>query len=265
MKILVIPDIHGNWVDTIDYVRSHKDEVDKVVFLGDYVDDFDPLKCGLNMVRGMKSMFEMARNEPDKFVILLGNHDLQYISTEKYSGFNSKYYWDYNSVILSNCDLIDIVKEIDGWVFSHAGVSSKWMERFAISEDFFGELEVKRYGFEEQEWLSKCAIDRTNDIFHAALNNEERRDDVARIFGYIVDSSDRDFDGSSVYASPLWIRPKALFIDPKYPQQVIGHTERYDTPLLLENGNFKLIMLDSPEHNNWFIFDTENLPEFETA
>jgi predicted phosphodiesterase len=39
MKILIIPDIHGRtfWKETIE---KHKDEVDKIIFLGDYLDPY---------------------------------------------------------------------------------------------------------------------------------------------------------------------------------------------------------------------------------
>lgn len=37
MRILIIPDVHGNWNETISFIESHKDSVDKVVALGDYV------------------------------------------------------------------------------------------------------------------------------------------------------------------------------------------------------------------------------------
>lgn len=37
MKILVIPDIHGNYAAAIQNIKDHKDSVDKVVALGDYV------------------------------------------------------------------------------------------------------------------------------------------------------------------------------------------------------------------------------------
>ncbi|MBR6610791.1 MAG: metallophosphoesterase [Campylobacter sp.] len=37
MKILVIPDIHGNYTAALQNIKNHKDSVDKVVVLGDYV------------------------------------------------------------------------------------------------------------------------------------------------------------------------------------------------------------------------------------
>lgn len=262
MKILVIPDVHGNWGPTIKYVQEHKGDVEKVVFLGDYVDDFDERKCGLGMITGMRDMFNMARKEPDKFVILLGNHDLQYLTTERYSGYRGQYRWGYHNALIENIELIDIIKDVDGWIFSHAGVSSSWMERFAISEDLFGELEQKRYGMTQEEWISKCAIERTNTIFHSAFTNEEYRDNLVRLFGFAYDVKDRECDGTSEYAGPLWIRPSSLVNVLKYPQQVIGHTERWEAPIFLNCNGYKLIMLDSPEHNKWFILDTENLPNF---
>ena len=31
MKILIIPDVHGNWFKTAKYIKAHKDWADKVV------------------------------------------------------------------------------------------------------------------------------------------------------------------------------------------------------------------------------------------
>ena len=70
MKILIIPDVHGNWFKTANYIKTHKDLADKVVLLGDYVDDFDISKHGLPMINGIKEVCSMAREEPEKFEIL---------------------------------------------------------------------------------------------------------------------------------------------------------------------------------------------------
>lgn len=130
MKILVIPDIHGNWKDALKNIKDHKDEVDKVVILGDYVDDFDEALNGQNMIDGFNQLCEMARKEPEKFNILLGNHDLSYLPqsrhAEQVSGHHSMYAKDYWNMFTKNLDILNIACELDGVLFSHAGISKNW-------------------------------------------------------------------------------------------------------------------------------------------
>ena len=91
MKILIIPDVHGNSKETIEFIENHKDSVDYVVSLGDYFDDFDESLNGLNMITGFKKLCELKKAEPQKFKICIGNHDLSYISDPHVSG----HHWQY--------------------------------------------------------------------------------------------------------------------------------------------------------------------------
>ena len=258
MKILIIPDVHGNWGETVKFIKSHKDEVEKVVLLGDYVDDFDVSKHGLPMITGIKEVCSMARAEPEKFEILLGNHDYQYIVGTMYSGYNPKYKADYVKVFMDNIDLFKIAVELDGWVFSHAGFSSTWCTKHGINSDIFGEFEKTRYGIGQEEWLSMCVSTRVNKIFQNAFTSEERRKDLD-IFEHFPGVDDYYGSGDTKRASPIWIRPSALLEDMHFPQQIVGHTEVYFPPMTLKSKRGdKLIVIDSPSHNQYTFFDTEN-------
>lgn len=260
MKILIIPDVHGNWFKTAKYIKTHKDWADKVVLLGDYVDDFDISKHGLPMINGIKEVCSMAREEPEKFEILLGNHDYQYIVGAKYSGYNPKYRVDYQKVFMDNIDLFKIAVELDGWVFSHAGFSSTWCTKHGINSDIFGEYEKKRYGMNQEEWISMCVTERVNKIFQNAFTSEERRADLD-IFDHTIGVDDYYGSGDTKRASPIWIRPTALLNDMHFPQQIVGHTETYFPPLYLKSKHDdKLIVIDSPGHDYYTFFDTEKLP-----
>lgn len=133
MKVLVIPDIHGNYKAALKNIEEHKDEVDKVVVLGDYVDDFDESLNGKPMVDGFSKLMEYKKKEPEKFDILFGNHCLSYISQtrdgECVSGHHKMYARDYRKMFEEAIDLVDIISEIDGVLFSHAGVSQNWLNK----------------------------------------------------------------------------------------------------------------------------------------
>ena len=91
MKVLVIGDIHGRkfWRKTI---ANNIDKVDKIIFLGDYLDpypkeiqetpelmeckSFDDVDSLLNL---LKDIIYLKKNEPEKYILLTGNHSDSYI------------------------------------------------------------------------------------------------------------------------------------------------------------------------------------------
>ena len=81
-RILVLPDVHGRlfWKEP---VQKYIDVVDRVVFLGDYLDpygdeggDYD----AESIFENLKEIVELKRNNMDKVVLLKGNHDQHYAS-----------------------------------------------------------------------------------------------------------------------------------------------------------------------------------------
>ena len=129
MKVLVVPDIHGSWSQALAFIRDNKDSVDKVVTLGDYVDDWEEHLNGKPMQEGFLQLIDMARAEPNKFCICLGNHDHAYISSQTCSGHHFEYAEMYSEMFKQNMDIIYPAVLIDGVLFSHAGVSQHWYSR----------------------------------------------------------------------------------------------------------------------------------------
>lgn len=124
-----MPDIHGAWSQALSFIKANKDSVDKVVTLGDYVDDWDDNLNGKPMQEGFLQLIEMARAEPEKFCICLGNHDHSYISDQSCSGHHYEYEEMYTEMFMNNLDIIHPAVLLDGVLFSHAGVSQHWYNR----------------------------------------------------------------------------------------------------------------------------------------
>ena len=77
--MIIIPDIHGRnfWKEAI---KGHEDE--EIVFLGDYVDPYSSLE-NVDTWNGLDSLSEVIdfkKAHPDNVTLLLGNHDLSYLS-----------------------------------------------------------------------------------------------------------------------------------------------------------------------------------------
>ena len=109
MKILVIPDIHGKFEDAFSVINEHKDHVDKVVVLGDYVDGYEQGLDNDSLVNDFWMLCEMARKEPDKFCLCLGNHDMSYISSGRDAIYCSRHHGDmtnyYREMFRDNLDM----------------------------------------------------------------------------------------------------------------------------------------------------------------
>ena len=99
--MIVIPDVHGRlfWKEAIAAAK----EDEKIIFLGDYLDPYsyefeeDPLMAQFaetyetrsnHVLNNFKEIIEFKRQNPDRVVLLLGNHDFHYLPIgERYSGY----------------------------------------------------------------------------------------------------------------------------------------------------------------------------------
>lgn len=127
MKILINPDIHGRvfW----KYSIEHKDEFDKIIFLGDYLDAYSP-DLLINEKDNFKEIIQFKKDNLDKVILLLGNHDCHYINSKilhssRYNPFKASIY---HKLFNDNLDLFQLIYIYDKYLFSHAGVYQKWMD-----------------------------------------------------------------------------------------------------------------------------------------
>ena len=163
MKLLVLPDIHNNFIRAQSIIESVPH--DKVVLLGDYFDSFgDSITLTENTANWLK---EKVLDNPN-IIALLGNHDTQYIWNDNVH-FRCSGFADRKNAVISEILTPELKRRFktyyagEGYVFTHAGVSNqiwKWAkQRFPENPgkphyDFFVEV---------LEELSKEAI---NDADH---------------------------------------------------------------------------------------------------
>jgi hypothetical protein len=123
--ILIIPDTHGRkfWRKALEII----DEVDKVIFLGDYLDPYDVSEeeCLIEF----KEIVEFKLKYPDKVILLIGNHDCEYIWPQLFANTCRHCY----SIEKEAQELflkvnLSLVYEEDKYLFSHAGVLKGWLD-----------------------------------------------------------------------------------------------------------------------------------------
>ena len=140
-KIAIIPDVHGRQFWKI--VREHKDEFDKIVFLGDYVSPY-PTEGITNdeAIEVLKEVVEFKKENPDKVVLLLGNHDGSYLNTETCECRTDHVNWSWlNGFYMENVKLFDLCWETKvgekRYFFSHSGVRKGWFDKW-VKNDWYG-------------------------------------------------------------------------------------------------------------------------------
>lgn len=203
-KRLVLGDPHGRW-NPIEQIYN-KELPNEVIILGDYFDSFDidsyaQVECYENILNLRE---KHLRKYNEGFYMLIGNHDMHYMdeSFGRCSGWNyltsswaGYLLWrDRDKEILQ----IVYIDEINKTIYSHAGVTMNWF----------------------QKWINSHNLTDINTIESKAFQ-----------FTY---KNGGDYYGSSSWNSPLWVRPEGLAKSP-YTEwnngngiiwsQVFGHTE----------------------------------------
>jgi predicted phosphodiesterase len=144
MKILVIGDIHGRrfWKRPLEkYIKK----VDKIVFLGDYFDPYQDEGIEYewqDVLSNFNEILELKRQNPDKIVLLLGNHDMhyrnkqfdEYTRSSRYDYAHSKKIYDLfngeNYKLFQIC--FAVVNNNKKVIFTHAGITKYWLERCGV-------------------------------------------------------------------------------------------------------------------------------------
>lgn len=235
MKLIAIGDVHGrdywkdklfgstydyeNWVtrDLLNGIHEEMSDMwpfhkyDKIVFIGDYVDSFKV--TNIMMLKNLEDIIRFKKAFPDKVVLLLGNHDVQYIvKGQQCSGYRPEMQHDFEATFRANLDLFQMAYLVETThphptLFTHAGVTASWEKE--LRNAFINARSHKR------EMFAEIAESRIDELINTAwaVNMPEL---------YMVDSASGGF---SRYAGCLWVRPPKLKGDP-IPgySQVVGHT-----------------------------------------
>lgn len=140
--IIIIPDIHGR--DFWRWTVSNRREEDTIIFLGDYLDPYeDEWIYWSDAYKGLLDIIELKRANPEKVVLLWGNHDLHYL----FPGIRGSRYNEYQAenvrkTFMENMDCFQMAAEAEineqRYLFTHAGINKVWIEKYA---GLFGPVE----------------------------------------------------------------------------------------------------------------------------
>jgi hypothetical protein len=123
-SIIAIGDIHGltYWKEVV------KDNPNcKYVFLGDYLDPNEDIAPDL-LLDNLKEIIRLKQTQPDDVVLLLGNHDLHYISAEAVfcTRYNVGLAPEISELLFENYRLFQFAFQDENTVFTHAGIAHQW-------------------------------------------------------------------------------------------------------------------------------------------
>lgn len=205
-KILILGDIHGRiiWQDIIN-----KENPDKIVFLGDYVTTHENISSK-QQCSNLEDILNYKENNPDKVILLRGNHDLQSLgySWAECSGYDrvvSKYMSDIKDRFLQLTQYIYVIPNTN-ILCSHAGISFDWLKS------------VEVYLFKDNSQYDDGSTDL--DIIINKINTIE----PCELFGFTPNHIN-DFTGDSTTQPCTWIRPYTLLYSGiKEYVHVVGHT-----------------------------------------
>ena len=258
-KILCISDIHGRkfWRQAIS-----NNEVDKIIFLGDYLDPYgdeieensELMECeyfgdAKNLLNMLHDIVSLKKNEPDKYILLTGNHTDSYIWSKFNAASRTDYKnWEkYHKFFSQNLEYFNLVWIENDVIFSHAGISEGWANEFLYHYmDYDGNVPLEKNSlvFEAARVLKDTELKDFNIHYIKAISN------ISHYRG-----------GDSYYGSCEWadlrehIDIQNSSLDNIIPKgengicQVFGHTQ-LKSPLITD----KWACLDCRQG---FIFDTE--------
>jgi hypothetical protein len=207
MKTVVIGDIHGRsiWKQIIE-----KENADKIIFIGDYFDSFD-IK-GVDQLNNFQDIIAFKESKQCEVIMLIGNHDYHYfpeIGDTGTSGYQHLLAPSIQYVVDQNRNHLQIAYQIDDILFTHAGVSSVFMDQV----------------FGAEGWKVENLATDLNEMFKYKPRTFEFGS-----YALINKMSYLDPYGDSEDQSPIWIRPRALMRANrvtlrKEVTQIVGHTQ----------------------------------------
>lgn len=197
MRLLAVGDLHGNncW-EEIDV-----NQYDRIIFIGDYVDNAS--RSNEQIVSNLSSLIALKARFPEKIVLLLGNHDIQYLYFPRFrcSEFNARLQPVLSGLFRRYIGWWLFAWEYKRFLFSHAGLSNAYFN-----------------------WLSNKLQDRNMYEKVVGLANNLNR---LQFFSAeeLLFTVGQARGGTDPHGGPLWADLSETMNDPlEGYRQIAGHT-----------------------------------------
>jgi hypothetical protein len=230
MKLVAIGDIHGR--DYWKQIIGQEQDADIFVFVGDYFDSFT-IK-GPDQINNFLDIIEFKKQSKVPVILLIGNHDYHYypgIEDSGTSGYQTLMAPSIKHVVDDNKQHLQVAYQVGEFVFTHAGLSSEWLDDNIVMWD-----------------VPNLAM-YVNDLFYyqpqklAYRSYKQVGSTVYGVGGY----------GSETFQGPLWIRPAALMQANKETLrkqiiQVVGHTPQDTIDIKGKSTGGRYYFIDTLEY-----------------
>ena len=231
MKLVAIGDTHGR--DYWKQIVAQEHDADEFVFVGDYFDSFTVK--GPDQINNFLDIIEFKKQSKVPVILLIGNHDYHYypgIEDSGTSGYQTLLAPSIKHVVGDNKQYLQAAYQVGEFVFTHAGLSSEWLDDMVVDWDV-------------------DSLDATvNDLFQyqpgkiAYRSYKQVGDQVYGAQGY----------GNEAFQGPIWIRPSALMTANKKTLrkkiiQVVGHTPQDTIDIEGKSTGGRYYFIDTLEYN----------------
>lgn len=249
MKVLCVGDIHAKtWIlPRVEQVLE-EEHVDKVVLMGDYLDDWEATPADNELVA--KQITKLKERYQKKLVILWGNHDLSNIRKGAFicSGYNPANVVAAN--ILSKLPL-QFAFGADSVLFTHAGVTKAWcksvglQEPIAYSAEYFAEdLNKLRAECYNRTGSARGGIDDPSPIW---ADLEELRVDAVENLNQVV--------GHTPVKQCVKYTPSGAYLG----GEIIACDTFSTYPNGLQYGNETILILNTQFLGNFSVYDLRKM------
>lgn len=124
MKVITIPDLHGSTA----WEKIDLSKYDLLIFVGDFCDHWT--RTNEQILNNLKKIIQLKKDNPEKVVLLWGNHDLAYLypSNAKYecSRFRPTIANALQILLQDNFELFQAAHQISNYLWTHAGMTKEF-------------------------------------------------------------------------------------------------------------------------------------------
>lgn len=231
MKLVAIGDIHGR--DIWKQIVAQEQDADEFVFVGDYFDSFTVK--GPDQYNNFLDIIEFKKQSKVPVILLIGNHDHHYypgVDDSGTSGYQTLMAPSIKYIVGDNKQYLQAAYQVGEFVFTHAGLSSEWLDDSI------------------KDWNVDNVVEKVNELFYyqpgkiAYRSYKQVGDQVYGAQGY----------GNEAFQGPIWIRPSALMTANKKTLrkkiiQVVGHTPQDNIDIEGKSTGGRYYFIDTLEYN----------------